>query len=236
MKILKTRRLGILADLTPEGARVADVGTDHAWLPIALVAAGRATSAIGIDRLPGPLRHAQQHVARAGLRDRVALRLGDGLRPLGPNEADAVIMAGMGGLNMAQILREAAPSTLATIHTLILQPNCDLAALRAHLLDTGWHIHHEQLVEARGRFYVTLLVRDQPDPDAAPYTEAERCLGRLTPDAPDALARWRDQHASTLQTRLDAMRLAAEVPPERAEVERELGWLRDLYGPPARPA
>ena len=91
-------RLRLTAEMVPAGARVADVGCDHARLPIALVRSGRCSSVIASDLRQGPLLSAQENIARAGLEDKISLRLSYGLDGIAPGEADCVVMAGMGGI------------------------------------------------------------------------------------------------------------------------------------------
>ena len=100
-------RLKMVADLVPQGARLADVGTDHAYLPTALIQEGKIPFAIAADLRQGPLASAKATVRRAGLEGKVAFRLCDGLRGIQPEEADAVAIAGMGGETIAAILAAA---------------------------------------------------------------------------------------------------------------------------------
>lgn len=97
-------RLLAIAHQVPLGARFADIGTDHARLPVWLLEHGRIPSAIAADLKEGPLSRARQTAARHNLTERISFRLGDGLTPLGPEEADAVAIAGMGGETIASIL------------------------------------------------------------------------------------------------------------------------------------
>ena len=101
-------RLRLAADLVPEGARLADVGTDHAYLPACLLMEGKIPSAIAADLREGPLSRARETAAEYGCGDRMAFRLCDGLSGIRPEKTDAVVIAGMGGETIAQIL-EAAP-------------------------------------------------------------------------------------------------------------------------------
>ena len=102
--------LRTVADLVPEGARLADVGTDHAYLPAALILEGRIPFPIAADLRQGPLDRARATVREYGLTGKAAFRLCDGLRGIRPDEVDAIAIAGMGGETIAAIL-EAAPWT-----------------------------------------------------------------------------------------------------------------------------
>ena len=146
-----TPRLRRLADWVPPGARLADIGTDHAYLPVWLRLHGRVASAIACDLREGPLNRARETGRLYGA-ERVEFRLGDGLAPVGPEEADAIVIAGMGGENIAAILARA-PWTAGGGHTLLLQPQSRAEVLRAFLADNGYRIRREALVEDRGVLY-----------------------------------------------------------------------------------
>ena len=146
-----TPRLRLLADWVPPGARLADVGTDHAYLPVWLRLHGRVVSAIACDLRKGPLDRARETGRTYGAGD-IDYRLGNGLEVVSPEEADAIVIAGMGGENIAAILA-GAPWTAVGAHTLLLQPQSRAEALRAFLADNGYAILREALVEDRGTIY-----------------------------------------------------------------------------------
>lgn len=150
-KLELTPRLQLLADWVRPGARLVDVGTDHAYLPVWLRLHGRVVSVIACDLREGPLDRARKtgHVYGA---DRIDYRLGDGLSVVLPEEADTIVIAGMGGENIADILAKA-PWTAEKGHTLLLQPMTRGETLRAFLADNGYVIQREALVEDRGTIY-----------------------------------------------------------------------------------
>ena len=145
-----TPRLRLLADWVPAGARLADVGTDHGYLPVWLLLRGRAASAIASDLRPGPLSRAQKTAEDYGAK--LDLRLCDGLSAVAPEECDTVVIAGMGGENIAAILA-AAPWTADGGHTLLLQPQSRPEVLRGFLAGHGYIIQREALVRDRGHLY-----------------------------------------------------------------------------------
>ena len=152
MKTLElTPRLQLLADQVSPGARLADVGTDHAYLPVWLRLHGRVVSAIACDLREGPLARARE-TGRAYGADGIDFRLGDGLSVVSPEEADTIVIAGMGGENIAAIL-EQAPWTADGVHRLLLQPMTRAEALRRFLMDYGYAIRRETLVRDRGTLY-----------------------------------------------------------------------------------
>ena len=144
-------RLQLLADWVPQGARLADVGTDHAYLPVWLTLHGRVTSAIASDLRKGPLERARETGRTYGA-EGIDYRLGDGLAFICPEEADTIVIAGMGGENIASILA-AAPWTADGQHTLLLSPHTKAEELRLFLMDHGYAIRREALVYDRGTIY-----------------------------------------------------------------------------------
>lgn len=128
-------RLRLLAQWVPQGARLADVGTDHAYLPVWLDIQDRVSSAIASDLRPGPLARARETGRIHGAR-RVEYRLCDGLAAIQPEETDTIVIAGMGGENIAAILA-AAPWTKDGAHTLLLQPH-DPGGRAAGVLIRPW--------------------------------------------------------------------------------------------------
>jgi tRNA (adenine22-N1)-methyltransferase len=155
--ITLTPRLRAAADWVPQGARLCDVGTDHALLPAALALEGRIQSAIASDIRPGPLERAGRTVAEYGLEDVIQRRLCPGLEGIAPGEADAVTICGMGGEMILRIL-EAAPWTKENV-TLILQPQRSQQELRCWLWGSGYTIERERVVAEGERWYTLLLCR-----------------------------------------------------------------------------
>ena len=145
-------RLAAVAALVRPGSRVADIGTDHALLPVWLVESGRCPWAIASDIRQGPAAAARRQVEKAGLTDRISVRVGDGLAPIAPDEAEDIVIAGMGGEMVAAIL-EAAPWVRQDRYRLVLQPMSKPEKLRRYLWTTGFSILAEQIVEEGDRLY-----------------------------------------------------------------------------------
>lgn len=155
--ITLTPRLSAAAAWVPQGARLCDVGTDHALLPAALALEGRIQGAIASDIRPGPLERAGRTVAEYGLESVIQRRLCPGLEGILPGEADAVTICGMGGEMILHIL-EAAPWTKEGV-ALILQPQRSQQELRRWLWGSGYAIQREKLVAEGERWYTLLLCR-----------------------------------------------------------------------------
>lgn len=150
-----TPRLALLAGWVPQGACLADIGTDHAYLPVWLTLAGRVRRAIASDLRAGPLDRARATGNTWGVAERIDFRLGPGLDTVSPEEADTVVIAGMGGETIASILA-AAPWTADGKHRLLLQPMTRAWELRAFLAANGYAITREALVRDRGTLYPVL--------------------------------------------------------------------------------
>lgn len=150
-------RLRMLADLVPKGAVVADIGTDHGYLPVWLLQEGRISGAIASDINERPLEHARQTAREYGLENQIELRLCAGLDGYTPGEADTIIIAGMGGETIASIL-DAAPWTRSGDIHLLLQPMTKTEDLRIWLSDKGYRFTEEHLVEDKDFLYPVLCV------------------------------------------------------------------------------
>lgn len=151
-----TKRLAAIADFIPPGAVVADIGTDHALLPIYLVEKGICPKIVATELNVKPYRSACMAVRLHGLGDKIVVRQGDGLHPLLPGEAEVIVLAGLGGNTIRQILTDA-PEILARVRRLILQPMVDAGDLRLWLVENGCRLVDETLVEEGGHLYVILV-------------------------------------------------------------------------------
>jgi tRNA (adenine22-N1)-methyltransferase len=131
---------------------LADIGTDHAYLPIALCQEGKIESAVAIDIHLGPYQSALAAVRECKLEKKIVVRLGNGLQPLLPGEADTLSLAGMGGKTMLEIIF-AREDILAGVADLVLQPQGLEYEVRRTLLNAGWLLKEECLVEEEARIY-----------------------------------------------------------------------------------
>lgn len=168
-----TPRLKAIADQVPQGAHLADVGTDHGYLPVWLLRNGQIRCAIASDLREGPLNRSKKTAQRFGLADRISFRLCDGLAGIHPGEVDTVAVAGMGGETIASILA-AAPWTKVGVQ-LLLQPMTGFAELRRWLQGNGYQIISERIVCEGKRLYSILSVKGGEMP---PLSPAEQWAGR----------------------------------------------------------
>lgn len=159
------KRLSAVAALVRRGSRLADIGTDHAYLPVYLVQAGVCPAAIASDIGAGPLEAARHTVTANGLTREIALQLGDGLSTVSAEEIDDIAIAGMGGETIVAILK-AAPWVKDGRLRLILQPMTRAEDLRRWLLQNGFTVEEEHLIRDKRHLYSVL---------AAEYTAAPPC-------------------------------------------------------------
>ncbi len=150
-------RLQAIADLVPAGARLADVGTDHGYLPVRLLLDGQIASAVASDINEAPLLHARRTAEEYGVEERISFRLCAGLDDVRRGEADTLVIAGMGGETIVGIL-EAADWDWDGV-TLLLQPMTKAPLLRRWLPEHGFRIVSERLVRDKGTIYAILTVK-----------------------------------------------------------------------------
>lgn len=148
-------RLNMAAQMVRKGSRIADIGTDHAYLPAALILDGAVPCAIAADLRKGPLENAEATVKSYGIAEKVELRLSDGLKCVNPHEVDDIVIAGMGGILISEIL-EAAPWVKNENIQLILQPQSHDEVLRKWLWDNGFEITKEDACFEDGKTYICM--------------------------------------------------------------------------------
>lgn len=152
-----SRRLSAVAGMVTSTGCLADVGTDHGYIPIFLVKSGKIERAIAMDINRGPLERAREHIRREGLEPRIETRLGDGVSALKAGEADAVVIAGMGGGLVQKILKEG-KEALRHTSQFILQPQSELEEVRRFLFKEGYRIQDEDMVKEDGKYYPMMQV------------------------------------------------------------------------------
>ena len=151
-----SRRLTAICDMVRIGRRPADIGCDHAYVPIRLAARNRIDGAIAADVREAPLSIASENIRRHGLADRIETRLSDGFSGIRPGEIDSALIAGMGGMLICRILKEGR-EILPSLRELIVEPQSDVDQVR-YVLTEGiagvkFRIDDEKLVLERGKYY-----------------------------------------------------------------------------------
>ena len=155
-----SNRLTTAAALVTQGYTLADVGTDHGYIPIYLLQQKKIPSAIAMDINEGPLERAKEHIALYGLQAYIQTRLSDGVAALKPGEVEAVLIAGMGGGLVMHILKDG-EKVCQSATELILQPQSELEHVREFLREKGYTILAEDMVYEDGKFYPMMKVQYQ---------------------------------------------------------------------------
>lgn len=158
-KTIGTAFTGTMED---EGYCVADIGCDHGFVSIYLFEHKIASRVIAMDVNQGPLQFAREHVKEAGLEAYIDVRLSDGFSSLQKGEANAAVIAGMGGRLMVRLLEEG-KEKIALMQELVLQPQSEVSLLRQYIRNAGYRLVEEEMVLEEGKFYTILHVYIQPD-------------------------------------------------------------------------
>ena len=213
-----TPRLYAVASLV-HGGFVADVGTDHAFLPIYLIETGAATRVIATDIRSGPLARAKENIALRGLDDKIETLLTDGLAGLENHPLDDVVIAGMGGLNIIEILSAADFIRRRRTH-LVLQPMQNVTELRRYLAEAGFAVDKEKLAIEDGKIYQMMSVSF--DGKAHALTPVEEMLGAYNiehkSEQPREFSALCERQISALDVRINGL----ETAHRSATCEREL--------------
>lgn len=144
--------------MVSDGYTLADVGTDHGYIPIYLLEQKKIPSAIAMDINEGPLERAKEHIRLYGLDPYIQTRLSDGVEALMPGETDSILIAGMGGGIVMHILEDGKEVCQAA-KELILQPQSELERVRSYLMENGYEILAEDMVLEEEKFYPMMKVR-----------------------------------------------------------------------------
>lgn len=191
-------RLDAVCALVRQGARIADVGTDHAYLPIRLLLEGRVSFAVASDIVDGPLQSAKKNISAFGLNeDRIALLKTDGLRGIGSYSPDDILICGMGGELIASILAASDYIRNRGVR-LILQPMTREEKLRLFLSENGFEITEEKLVREGSRIYQIICAAY--DGRVRSVTPVQALLGERN------ISRRTDEFYSLLEIKLRALK------------------------------
>lgn len=169
-----SKRLYTLATFVPKGSTVADIGSDHAYLPCFLIHHQVAKRAIAGEIVEGPYQSARRQVIEDELDHLIEVRKGNGLAVIDIGEVEVVTIAGMGGPLIAQILEEG-KDKLNGVKRLILQPNVSAISIREWLIANGWLLIEEAILQEDGKIYEVLVAEQSEQPVSLTYSE--RLLG-----------------------------------------------------------
>ena len=215
-----SKRLQAVADLVTVRECVADIGTDHAYIPIYLTEHKKVKKAFAI--------RAEEHVREAGLKEQIKMRRSNGLEKLSPGEVEAVIIAGMGGGLVMRILTEG-QAVAETLQECILQPQSEIAKVREFLLQNGYQIVQEEMVLDEGKYYPMMRVVPSKESEREKWDETQLRYGKLLlemrhPILEQYLKREEQLKAEILE-KLDHQR-GEHITKRQAELKEELVCIR----------
>lgn len=220
-----SKRLQAVSDMVASGSCLADVGTDHGYIPIYLVEEKRIPCAIAMDINRGPLSRARENIERNGLSDQIETRLSDGLDALLPGEADTIVIAGMGGPLAVEILKRGR-AVLESCRDLILQPQSEIWTVRRYLDENGWRIRRENMILEEGKYYPMLLASrgNSEALDIVKLFYGPRLLEKRHPVLLDYLKKEREKLREVRE------KLSVSGSEKAAERKREIQKLQEING------
>ncbi|MCP3741365.1 tRNA (adenine(22)-N(1))-methyltransferase [Rossellomorea sp. BNER] len=226
-----SHRLETVSSFIPKGSKIADIGSDHAYLPCYAIEKELASFAIAGEVVEGPYQSALNQVRESELEERVSVRKGNGLEVLSQGEVDCVTIAGMGGTLISTIL-ENGKQKLEGVTRLVLQPNVSAISIRKWLLENGWELVAEKILEEDKKIY-EVLVAERGD-TRKPYSnmEKELLLGPflMKEKSEVFIKKWR-QEAEQWKKICDQMNEAAqkgELEKKRSTIERKIEIVEEV--------
>jgi len=219
-----SKRLSACLDALFPLKRIADVGTDHAYLPCHGVATGKLTSVIAIDVIDGPLMQAKATIKDYGLQDQIEIRKGSGLVQLAINEVEGVVIAGMGGKLISQLLLDSL-DIAKSMKRLVLQPQSGESTLRRTLFDNGFSIISEELLEEDGIIYTIITA----EPGKSRFDENDIRFGPILKKDPNNshfIAKW-ERELVAVDEVLDKIPAGN---PKRSEFEEKKQLIKGVIG------
>ncbi|WP_078552795.1 tRNA (adenine(22)-N(1))-methyltransferase [Bacillus alkalicellulosilyticus] len=227
-----SKRLERVASFVPNGSSLADIGSDHAYLPCYLCIEGKITKAIAGEVNEGPFQSAKSQVEKSGLSNKITVRKGDGLEVVSPGEIDVVTICGMGGALITDIL-DAGIKKLEGVSTLILQPNVGADKIRRWLRRHQWELVEEEILEEDDKVY-EILVAQNGNGDT-PYTnddEIELLLGPFLMKQKNQafIKKWKSELVSwnLILAQFDQAKQTKEVIQKRDDLQRKINEVEEV--------
>ncbi|SDI86210.1 tRNA (adenine(22)-N(1))-methyltransferase [Alteribacillus bidgolensis] len=231
-----SRRLSVIAQEIPYQARMADIGTDHGYLPVYLVKHGKVEWALASDVNEAPLNSAVEKIKREGLGKYIQTRVGPGLAVIKKEDnIDTAVIAGMGGSLISSILEDG-KNSLKNIKRLVLQPNVGAAQIRKWMIRNNWQIINEHIIEEDEHIYEILIA--EPGDPYLPYQllgiseEAGQLFGPyLIKKQPSAFIKKWKREKESWQYVLQEIEKASErgaVLPKKKELMKKLSLLEEV--------
>ncbi|MGG5358593.1 MULTISPECIES: tRNA (adenine(22)-N(1))-methyltransferase [unclassified Enterococcus] len=224
-----SKRLEKVGEFVPEAARLADIGSDHAYLPVALMLKGKITFAVAGEVVQGPFDSAQKQVRKNGLEEKIIVRLADGLAAIKPeDQINAVTIAGMGGSLIKDILEAGKKDRLSGKERLILQPNIGERTLRIWLQENSYQIIDEVILEENKKIYEIITAEKTDVP--IDYTEEELMFGPiLLKEKSSVFAQKWQRELQQRKAVVAQMEQASKKPNERLqEIKEEISRIEEV--------
>lgn len=212
-------RLSAVASLVRKNSKFADIGTDHAYLPVFLIKNGIIDNAIAADLRKGPLNNAKETVEVYNLTEKIELRLSDGLDNFADGEVNEIVVAGMGGLLISQFVERTKWLKNRDVH-LILQPMTHEEELRKTLFDNGFIIDNEVVAKDTDKLYI--IISAYYYGDATAYSDLDLIVGRLPLNQDDLSKKYLAKIYTKYNKKLIALKKANK---EYEDLEKIVGEL-----------
>ena len=225
-----SKRLQVVADYVDEGARLADIGSDHAYLPCYLVEDNKIERAVAGEVVEGPYQNAKKEVESRSLQDRIAIRLGDGLSVLKESDSiNTVTIAGMGGSLIRSILESGQElKKIDGSETLILQPNINERTLREYLVENNYKITDESIIKENEKIYE--IIKANPSKEPISYTEKESLFGPVLLEVkpPIFIEKWKSmlQKNQFILSQMDQAKAADKL--KKKALKEELDLIKEV--------
>lgn len=223
-----SKRLETVGCFVPEAARLADIGSDHAYLPVALMLKGKIDFAIAGEVVKGPFESAKRQVMKNGLSERIEVRLANGLDAIEKDDQiSAITIAGMGGSLIRDILESGRQNQrLSGEERLILQPNIGEKTLRTWLKENNYQIIAEEIIEENKKIYEIIVAEKKEQP--IDYSEKELMFGPFLLEEKNAAfsAKWQ-RELKQREVILEQLKNASEQ--NRYEtIQQEVEWIKEV--------
>ncbi|ONN43942.1 tRNA (adenine(22)-N(1))-methyltransferase [Enterococcus mundtii] len=223
-----SKRLETVGRFVPEAARLADIGSDHAYLPVALMLKGKIDFAIAGEVVKGPFESAKRQVMKNGLSERIEVRLANGLEAIEKDDQiSAITIAGMGGSLIRDILESGRQNQrLSGEERLILQPNIGEKTLRTWLKENNYQIIAEEIIEENKKIYEIIVAEKKEQP--IDYSEKELIFGPFLLEEKNAAfsAKWQ-RELKQREVILEQLKNASEQ--NRYEtIQQEVEWIKEV--------
>lgn len=233
-----SKRLAAIAAFVEQGADVADIGTDHGILPIYLCGQNMSRKAVAADLREGPLAAARTNIEKYGMEDQIELRMGSGVSVLKKEDPiDTIMIAGMGGPLIASILEEGKELINELPSQLILQPNVAAVEVRQWLLNNGWALTDECMIEEENHYYEILSAK-KGDPEK-PYRQIDISRGAALLFGPFLaekkgtafINQWKREKENweSISMQIDKAENKGHVQSKKQLLQQKQDWYREVF-------